>query len=115
MTRSNVAVQDIRAAQTQRENGQPQSEAIAGEKRGKRGRKPAGERGNGSLRVRYFLLAKDSAGENGKLVLGEEFENEDKALVHSLVGGVPFLRVETWIATPQKKGNVMVIEKRPQS
>ena len=43
------------------------------------------------MRVRYFLLGKDSARENGKLVLGEEFENEDKALVHSLVEGVPFL------------------------
>ncbi len=87
----------------------------AGEKRSKRGRKPAAERGSGTMRVRFFLLGKESARENGKLVLGEEFENEDKALVHSLVEGVPFLRVETWMATPQKKGNVMVIEKRPQS
>ena len=87
----------------------------AGEKRSKRGRKPAAERGSGTMRVHFFLLGKESARENGKLVLGEEFENEDKALVHSLVEGVPFLRVETWMATPQKKGNVMVIEKRPQS
>ncbi len=87
----------------------------AGEKRSKRGRKPAAERGSGTMRVRFFLLGKESARENGKLVLGEEFENEDKALVHSLVEGVPFLRIETWMATPQKKGNVMVIEKRPQS
>ena len=93
----------------------PEPLTAASEKRSKRGRKPAAERGNGSLRVRYFLLGKDPARENGKLVLGEEFENEDKALVHSLVEGVPFLRVETWMATPQKKGNVMVIEKRPQS
>ncbi len=87
----------------------------AGEKRSKRGRKPAAERGSGTMRVRFFLLGKESARENGKLVLGEEFENEDKALVHSLVEGVPFLRIETWMATPQKKGNVMVIEKRPQA
>ena len=97
------------------EAASPDPLTAAGEKRSKRGRKPAAERGNGSLRVRYFLLGKDSARENGKLVLGEEFENEDKALVHSLVEGVPFLRVETWMATPQKKGNVMVIEKRPQA
>ena len=87
----------------------------AGERRSKRGRKPAAERGSGTMRVRFFLLGKESARENGKLVLGEEFENEDKALVHSLVENVPFLRIETWMATPQKKGNVMVIEKRPQS
>ena len=87
----------------------------AGEKRSKRGRKPAAERGSGTMRVRFFLLGKESARENGKLVLGEEFENEDKALVHSLVENVPFLRIETWMATPQKKGNVMVIEKRPQA
>ena len=87
----------------------------AGERRSKRGRKPAAERGSGTMRVRFFLLGKESARENGKLVLGEEFENEDKALVHSLVEGVPFLRIETWMATPQKKGNVMVIEKRPQA
>ena len=86
----------------------------AGERRSKRGRKPAAERGSGTMRVRFFLLGKESARENGKLVLGEEFENEDKALVHSLVENVPFLRIETWMATPQKKGNVMVIEKRPQ-
>ena len=97
------------------EAASPEPLAPAGEKRSKRGRKPAAERGTSSLRVRYFLLAKDPARDSGKLVLGEEFENEDKALVHSLVEGVPFLRVETWIATPQKKGNVMVIEKRPQS
>ena len=93
----------------------PEPLTAAGEKRGKRGRKPAAERGSGTMRVRYFLLGKDPARENGKLALGEEFENEDKALVHSLVEGVPFLRVETWMATPQKKGNVMVIEKRPQA
>jgi len=87
----------------------------AGERRSKRGRKPAAERGSGTMRVRFFLLGKESARENGKLVLGEEFENEDKALVHSLVENVPFLRIETWMATPQKKGNVMVIEKRPQA
>ena len=87
----------------------------AGERRSKRGRKPAAERGSGPMRVRFFLLGKESARENGKLVLGEEFENEDKALVHSLVENVPFLRIETWMATPQKKGNVMVIEKRPQA
>ena len=87
----------------------------AGERRSKRGRKPAAERGSGTMRVRFFLLGKEAARENGKLVLGEEFENEDKALVHSLVENVPFLRIETWMATPQKKGNVMVIEKRPQS
>ena len=86
----------------------------AGERRSKRGRKPAAERGSGTMRVRFFLLGKESARENGKLVLGEEFENEDKALVHSLVENVPFLRIETWMATPQKKGNVIVIEKRPQ-
>ena len=97
------------------EAASPEPLTAAGEKRSKRGRKPAGERGSGTTRVRFFLLGKESARENGKLVLGEEFENEDKALVHSLVEGVPFLRVETWMATPQKKGNVMVIEKRPQS
>ena len=107
--------------ETNKNNGAPVEAAsqdpitAAGEKRSKRGRKPATERGIGTMRVRYFLLGKESARENGKLVLGEEFENEDKALVHSLVEGVPFLRIETWMATPQKKGNVMVIEKRPQS
>ena len=90
-----------------------QAEAPATEKR-KRGRRPASERGNSALRVRYFLLAKSDSPGNEKLALGEEFEDEDKALVHSLVQGVPFLRVETWIATPQKRGNAMVIEKRPQ-
>ena len=97
------------------EAASPDPLTTAVEKRSKRGRKPAAERGSGTMRVRYFLLGKDSARENGRLVLGEEFENEDKALVHSLVEGVPFLRVETWMATPQKKGNAMVIEKRPQS
>ena len=107
--------------ETNKNNGAPVEAAsqdpitAAGERRSKRGRKPAAERGSGTMRVRFFLLGKESARENGKLVLGEEFENEDKALVHSLVEGVPFLRVETWMATPQKKGNVMVIEKRPQS
>ena len=106
-TKNNVAV--LEAAS-------PDPLTAAGEKRSKRGRKPAARaRRAGRSRVRYFLLGKDSARENGKLVLGEEFENEDKALVHSLVEGVPFLRVETWMATPQKKGNVMVIEKRPQA
>ena len=96
------------------EAASPDPLTAAGEKRSKRGRKPAAERGSGTMRVRFFLLGKESARENGKLVLGEEFENEDKALVHSLVEGVPFLRVETWMATPQKEGNVMVIEKRAQ-
>jgi hypothetical protein len=110
-----IAVTETKNNNAPVEGASPDPLTAAGEKRSKRGRKPAGERGSGTMRVRFFLLGKDSARENGKLVLGEEFENEDKALVHSLVEGVPFLRVETWMATPQKKGNVMVIEKRPQS
>ena len=84
-----------------------------GEKRSKRGRKPASEKANGVAKPRYFLLAKGSGQESGKLALGEEFESEDKVLVQSLVDGVPFLRIETYIATPQKKGSSIVIEKRP--
>jgi hypothetical protein len=86
-----------------------------GERKGKRGRKPASEKVNGVAKARYFLLAKSAGQESGKLALGEEFESEDKALVRSLVDGVPFLRIETYIATPQKKGASMVIEKRPHS
>ena len=40
---------------------------------------------------------------------------EDKALVRSLVDGVPFLRIETFTATTQKKGASVVIEKRPHA
>ncbi len=86
-----------------------------GEKRSKRGRKPGSEKANGVAKARYFLLAKSSGQESGKLVLGEEFESEDKALVRSLVDGIPFLRVETYIASTQKKGASIVIEKRPHT
>ena len=85
-----------------------------GEKRSKRGRKPATEKANGCAKPRYFLLAKSAGQDSDKLALGEEFESEDKALVRSLVDGVPFLRIETYIATPQKKGASIVIEKRPR-
>lgn len=85
------------------------------ERKGKRGRKPASEKANGLTKARYFLLAKSSDQESDKLVLGEEFESEDKALVRSLVDGIPFLRVETYIASTQKKGASIVIEKRPHA
>jgi hypothetical protein len=89
--------------------------SASGERKGKRGRKPASEKANGVTKARYFLLAKSSGQESGKLVLGEEFESEDKALVRSLVDGIPFLRVETYIASTQKKGTSIVIEKRPHA
>jgi hypothetical protein len=103
-TKSNVAELEV-----------PTIEAAVGmvEKRSKRGRKPASEKANGLAKARYFLLAKNAGQDSGKLALGEEFESEDKALVRSLVDGVPFLRIETYIATPQKKGPSIVIEKRP--
>ena len=103
-TKSNVAVLEV-----------PTIEPAVGmgEKRNKRGRKPASEKTNGLAKARYFLLAKSTGQDSGKLALGEEFESEDKALVRSLVDGVPFLRIETYIATPQKKGSSIVIEKRP--
>jgi hypothetical protein len=104
MTKGNVAVLEA-----------PIAEVGTGEKRNKRGRKPASEKANGVTKARYFLLAKSSGQENGKLVLGEEFESEDKALVRSLVDGIPFLRVETYIASTQKKGASIVIEKRPHA
>jgi hypothetical protein len=75
----------ISVTETNKNNGavleaaSPDALTAAGEKRSKRGRKPAAERGSGTMRVRYFLLGKDSARENGRLVLGEEFENEDKS------------------------------------
>jgi len=102
-TKSNVAVLEVPTIEA----------AVGGEKRNKRGRKPASERANGLAKARYFLLAKSAGQDSGKLALGEEFESEDKALVRSLVDGVPFLRIETYIATPQKKGSSIVIEKRP--
>ena len=105
-TKSNVAVLDAPTAEPV--NG-------AGEKKSKRGRKPASEKANGIAKARYFLLAKSTGQDSEKLVLGEEFESEDKALVRSLVDGVPFLRVETYVATPQKKGASIVIEKRPHA
>ena len=86
-----------------------------GERKGKRGRKPASEKANGVAKARYFLLAKTAGQDAGTLALGEEFESEDKALVRSLVDGVPFLRVETYIASTQKKGSSIVIEKRPHA
>ena len=86
-----------------------------GEKRSKRGRKPASEKANGLAKARYFLLAKSSGQDAVALALGEEFESEDKALVRSLVDGIPFLRVETYIASTQKKGTSIVIEKRPHA
>ena len=103
-TKSNVAELEV-----------PTIEAAVGmvEKRSKRRRKPASEKANGLAKARYFLLAKIAGQDSGKLALGEEFESEDKALVRSLVDGVPFLRIETYIATPQKKGPSIVIEKRP--
>ena len=103
--KSNVAVLEV-----------PMVEPASGmsEKRSKRGRKPASEKANGLAKPRYFLLAKSAGQDPGKMALGEEFESEDKALVRSLVDGVPFLRIETYIATPQKKGASIVIEKRPQ-
>ena len=113
-TRTSIAAQEAPITKPSRDGAQTQADAGTNEKRSKRGRKPAAERAGATLRVRYFLVAKDPSRENEKLVLGEELENEDKALVHSLVEGVPFLRVETWIAMPQKRGNAMVIEKRPQ-
>ena len=56
-----------------------------GEKKNKRGRKPASEKANGVAKARYFLLAKSAGQDAGTLALGEEFESEDKALVRSLV------------------------------
>jgi len=87
----------------------------SGGRKGKRGRKPASEKANGLAKARYFLLANSVGQESGKLALGEEFESEDKALVRSLVDGIPFLRVETYIASTQKKGASIVIEKRPHA
>jgi hypothetical protein len=87
----------------------------SGERKGKRGRKPASEKANGVPKARYFLLAKSAGHDAGTLALGEEFESEDKALVRSLVDGVPFLRIETYIASTQKKGTSIVIEKRPHA
>ena len=106
MTKGNVAVLDAPIAEPA---------PGTGEKRNKRGRKPASEKANGVTKARYFLLAKSAGQEGGKLVLGEEFESEDKALVRSLVDGIPFLRVETYIASTQKKGASIVIEKRPHA
>ncbi len=80
---------------------------------GKRTRRTATERG-ATGRIRYFLLTKEAARDSGKLVLGEEFETEDKALVASLIQGLPYLRIETWMANAQKQGKAMVIERRPQ-
>ena len=104
MTKGNVAVLEA-----------PIAEVGTGEKRNKRGRKPASEKANGVTKARYFLLAVSSGQDSGMLALGEEFESEDKALVRSLVDGVPFLRVETYVASTQKKGASIVIEKRPHA
>jgi len=92
-----------------------ESASARGERKGKRGRKPASEKANSVTKARYFLLAKSSGQDAGMLALGEEFESEDKALVRSLVDGIPFLRVETYIASTQKKGTSIVIEKRPHA
>jgi hypothetical protein len=74
MTKGNVAVLE----------GPSTDPALGtGEKRNKRGRKPASEKANGVAKARYFLLAKSADRESGKLALGEEFESEDKALVRS--------------------------------
>lgn len=104
MTKGNVALVEAPNAE---------SALGTGERKNKRGRKPAAEKANDVAKARYFLLAKSSGQDAGMLELGEEFESEDKALVRSLVDGVPFLRIETYIATPQKKGSLIVIEKRP--
>ena len=104
MTKGNVAVLDA-----------PIAEGGTGEKRSNRGRKPASEKANGVVKARYFLLAKSAGQDAGTLALGEEFESEDKALVRSLVDGIPFLRVETYIASTQKKGMSIVIERRPHA
>ena len=104
-TKSNVAILESPVIEPASGNG---------ERKGKRGRKPASEKANGVAKARYFLLAKTAGQDAGTLALGEEFESEDKALVRSLVDGVPFLRVETYIASTQKKGASIVIEKRPQ-
>ncbi len=105
-TKSNLAILEA-----------PTSEVAGGtaEMRNKRGLKPASEKATVVARARYFLLAKSSGQDAGTLALGEEFESEDKALIRSLVDGVPFLRVETFTATTQKKGASVVIEKRPHA
>ena len=63
-TKSNVAVLEV-----------PTIEPAVGmgEKRNKRGRKPASEKANGFAKPRYFLLAKSAGQDSGKLALGEEF------------------------------------------
>jgi hypothetical protein len=106
MTKGNVAVLEAPNAE---------SALGTGERKNKRVRKPASEKANGVPKPRYFLLAKSAGQDAGTLALGEEFESEDKALVRSLVDGVPFLRIETYVATPQKKGASIVIEKRPHA
>ena len=106
--KGNVGVLERQEAAVQPETS---SERRSGAVR--RPRRAAAERaGSASGRVRFFLLAKESGREDSKIVLGEECESEDKALVASLVQGVPFLRIETWIAGAQKQGKSMVIEKR---
>ena len=79
----------------------------------KRGRRPAAAKTDAATRVRFFLLTRECI-ENGKITLADEMKSEDEALVSSLVQGVPFVRVETWMATAQKQAGVVVIEKRPQ-
>lgn len=79
--------------------------------RGRRG--AAAKADSGATRVRFFLLTKECI-ENGKIALADEVKSEDDALVASLVQGVPFVRIETWIASAQKHAGSMVIEKRSQ-
>jgi hypothetical protein len=105
--KGNVGVLEGQEAPVQPETG---SERRSGATR--RPRRAAERAGSASGRVRFFLLGKESGREDSKVVLGEECESEDKALVASLVQGVPFLRIETWIASAQKQGKSMVIEKR---
>ena len=78
-----------------------------------RGRRGSAKADNAATRVRFFLLTKECV-DNGTIMLADEVESEEDALVASLVQGVPFVRIETWIAAAQKRADAMVIERRPQ-
>jgi hypothetical protein len=79
---------------------------------GRRARRLKGEEQNGT-KCRFFLQA-TSPDSKAQLVLGEEMESEEQALVESLKRDVPFLRVEAWTAYANRQGPDMVIRKRAE-
>lgn len=85
---------------------------MAERKNGRRARRSKGEEPSG-IKCRYFLQAPSSANKE-QLVLGEEMESEEQALVESLKRSVPFLRVEAWTAFADRQGSDMVIRKRAE-